>query len=153
VAPEQPKDGSSSFARFLAEHDVHCPRCGYNLRGLSSAKCPECGTDAGWGLFSPWGWGSRPGLYRAVEGCVLSAVVMGGFLLAFRLPRAIERNNAREIAASVIIPVCSWVGLWFWFAMRRKLAKAPGYIQARWASGAVALLALALLSAIGANVI
>lgn len=26
-----------------AVRDVHCPRCGYNLRGLTVPRCPECG--------------------------------------------------------------------------------------------------------------
>lgn len=30
------------IAAFLAERDVSCPRCGYNLRGLEQARCPEC---------------------------------------------------------------------------------------------------------------
>ncbi len=30
---------------FLAEHDEPCPGCGYNLRGLSEATCPECGEE------------------------------------------------------------------------------------------------------------
>ena len=29
--------------QFLATRDIPCPVCGYNLRGISSAKCPECG--------------------------------------------------------------------------------------------------------------
>ncbi len=28
---------------FLAGRDAACPRCGYNLRGLVGAECPECG--------------------------------------------------------------------------------------------------------------
>lgn len=28
---------------FLAGNDVPCPRCGYNLRGLRTPQCPECG--------------------------------------------------------------------------------------------------------------
>ena len=28
---------------FLADRDVLCPVCGYNLRSNHSAKCPECG--------------------------------------------------------------------------------------------------------------
>jgi hypothetical protein len=28
--------------RHLADRDEPCPSCGYNLRGLASAKCPEC---------------------------------------------------------------------------------------------------------------
>src|SRR5579884_3246062 len=31
----------------LAE-DVHCPLCGYNLRGLSEPRCPECGYRFAW---------------------------------------------------------------------------------------------------------
>ena len=27
---------------FLAEHDEPCPACGYNLRGLTGIRCPEC---------------------------------------------------------------------------------------------------------------
>ncbi len=50
---------------FLAEHDAPCPACGYNLRGLTEATCPECGelsprlrlfgvggADCGWMLWS-----------------------------------------------------------------------------------------------------
>lgn len=28
--------------------DLICPKCGYNLRGLESARCPECGHDISW---------------------------------------------------------------------------------------------------------
>ena len=28
---------------FLRDRDVSCPLCAYNLRGLTSARCPECG--------------------------------------------------------------------------------------------------------------
>lgn len=28
---------------FLAEREVPCPNCGYNLRGLQGSTCPECG--------------------------------------------------------------------------------------------------------------
>jgi hypothetical protein len=28
--------------QFLADRDVPCPLCGYNLRGLANEKCPEC---------------------------------------------------------------------------------------------------------------
>ncbi len=29
--------------QFLSAHDVVCPGCSYNLRGLKSDRCPECG--------------------------------------------------------------------------------------------------------------
>ncbi len=28
---------------FLATRDLACPGCGYNLRGLATPRCPECG--------------------------------------------------------------------------------------------------------------
>lgn len=28
---------------YLAERDAPCPRCQYNLRGVTDAACPECG--------------------------------------------------------------------------------------------------------------
>lgn len=31
--------------QFLADRDVPCPHCGYNLRGLQASVCPECKHD------------------------------------------------------------------------------------------------------------
>jgi hypothetical protein len=28
---------------FLRDRDAECPQCGYNLRNLTSPRCPECG--------------------------------------------------------------------------------------------------------------
>jgi hypothetical protein len=30
------------LTQFLADRDAACPHCGYNLRGLREAECPEC---------------------------------------------------------------------------------------------------------------
>jgi hypothetical protein len=35
-------DRPGSIIDRLAEHDVPCPGCGYNLRGLRATSCPEC---------------------------------------------------------------------------------------------------------------
>lgn len=41
---EAPKDREADALRsFLANRDTPCPGCGYNLRGLTDATCPECG--------------------------------------------------------------------------------------------------------------
>src|SRR3954471_8593244 len=34
-----------ALIQFLAERDVPCPLCQYNLRGLLSPRCPECGRE------------------------------------------------------------------------------------------------------------
>lgn len=36
-------EADSVFLAYLADRDVECPACGYNLRGLRTARCPECG--------------------------------------------------------------------------------------------------------------
>ena len=33
------------LVEFLRDRDVPCPLCGYNLRRLDSARCPECGRE------------------------------------------------------------------------------------------------------------
>lgn len=39
-----PKDKNMSdlLTAHLADRDVPCPNCAYNLRGLTSDRCPEC---------------------------------------------------------------------------------------------------------------
>ena len=41
----QTTDNSQPLLEYLRERDVACPLCGYNLRALSSARCPECGRE------------------------------------------------------------------------------------------------------------
>ena len=36
--------GISGRDRIVTAEDVPCPSCGYNLRGLREARCPECGS-------------------------------------------------------------------------------------------------------------
>ena len=42
-APVENEEETRLLAGFLATRDVKCPLCGYNLRGLTSGRCPECG--------------------------------------------------------------------------------------------------------------
>ena len=34
----------------MQQEDLHCPLCGYNLRGLSEPRCPECGHRFDWAV-------------------------------------------------------------------------------------------------------
>ena len=36
---------AAALVDFLRERNIECPLCRYNLRGLRSPRCPECGRD------------------------------------------------------------------------------------------------------------
>ena len=40
--PRPPQETASPL-RPGDDEDIYCPHCGYNLRGLTSGRCPECG--------------------------------------------------------------------------------------------------------------
>jgi hypothetical protein len=44
TAPPPPND-DSDLLHWLANRDVPCPLCNYNLRSLTTPRCPECGND------------------------------------------------------------------------------------------------------------
>jgi hypothetical protein len=41
MTPPEDRD-LAALRDFLAERDIACPACRYNLRGLTSPNCPEC---------------------------------------------------------------------------------------------------------------
>lgn len=41
--PPTPIDGVPTQEHPAIPHDLYCQQCGYNLRGLTSERCPECG--------------------------------------------------------------------------------------------------------------
>jgi hypothetical protein len=48
MEPSQPTSAPTAsrlVGEFLADRDVPCPECGYNLRGLKDPACPECGLE------------------------------------------------------------------------------------------------------------
>ncbi|XAM01564.1 hypothetical protein OT109_09230 [Phycisphaeraceae bacterium D3-23] len=38
-----PQSETQALLDYVAQREVPCPRCGYNLRGLTQPSCPECG--------------------------------------------------------------------------------------------------------------
>src|SRR5436305_5139677 len=43
--PVDEKSEDQLLVEYLGTRDVACPRCAYNLRGLTSSRCPECGKE------------------------------------------------------------------------------------------------------------
>jgi hypothetical protein len=41
--PQPPTNDDRLLAAYLTDRDARCPICLYNLRGLTSPRCPECG--------------------------------------------------------------------------------------------------------------
>ena len=80
---------SADDSETLIEHDLPCPNCGYNLRGLPGeiAECPECGRrwDAALLLANRWKghWQDVPGIRAMMTPMVWLAVgfIIVGFVM------------------------------------------------------------------------
>src|SRR5947207_14609692 len=49
--PDTDASERSLLREFLADHDVACPQCQYNLRNLTGHRCPECGEELALGVY------------------------------------------------------------------------------------------------------
>lgn len=64
------------------EFPVHCPRCGYELRGLPHPRCPECGTPFDRAALLAIEYLGAPvsllmeGVWRGATACVLSVMAV-----------------------------------------------------------------------------
>jgi hypothetical protein len=88
IAPTEPADARALLLEFLRQRDVACPNCGYNLRNLTRAECPECREALhlrverprpGFGLFVI---ALAPSIFSGICGVMLLAM-----LLSFGSPR------------------------------------------------------------------
>jgi len=70
---------SDLLPAFLAERDVPCPSCGYNLRDLKEARCPECGEaiDLRVGLVEPRQAAGIAGLIGLAAGAGMNGLLLG----------------------------------------------------------------------------
>jgi hypothetical protein len=90
-----------ALASFLAEHDAPCPLCGYNLRGVESDRCPECGERLELGLVKRKrlrGWG--PFLVLALGWLLLAGSMntVRGVQGLIQEQRRVEAENRRAAA-------------------------------------------------------
>ncbi len=88
---------------FLADRDVPCPGCGYNLRGLPSDRCPECNQPLVLrvGLAEPrlGAWlGAVSGLLSGAGAALVCLLIVAVFTLRFGPP------DRREVFAIVELP-------------------------------------------------
>lgn len=66
------RDPEAELVAFLAGRSAPCPRCGYDLRDIQTARCPECGDPLVLKVGSPrvrFGWlvlAMAPGCFSGV---------------------------------------------------------------------------------------
>jgi hypothetical protein len=100
-----------AVGEFLADRDVPCPACGYNLRDLSSARCPECGLALRLPLTARPSRGAA--WWLGVVGIAGTAVALGDALVVSCL-----RSKGVEA-------VVAGLGLWWMFAPAKRWLRTP----------------------------
>ncbi|MFN0133635.1 MAG: hypothetical protein ACKVW3_14045 [Phycisphaerales bacterium] len=124
----QPQGHPDHLRDFLADSDVPCPDCGYNLRGATTGTCAECGKTIT--LRPPhWAWqaGRFPQAHRlsriAMAGWITSAAVAVLFGSAILFGVAAGWGDALLIHA-LVLPVYSvapwFTGFTWWYNSRRR---------------------------------
>lgn len=118
-----------ALAQFLAARDVPCPGCGYNLRGLTAARCPECAQELALRVNL-----QEPRLAGFIAGLVALAAGTGfsGMLLVYALLRLATSGGPRQwwvpffvvTALGFLIEGACLTG---WLALRARIRRAtPG---------------------------
>ncbi|MBL8990783.1 MAG: hypothetical protein JNJ48_04290 [Phycisphaerae bacterium] len=129
---------------FLAERDAPCPSCGYNLRGLTGSRCPECdqALELRVGLV-------EPRLAAWVAGLVGLATGTGfsGLLVLYWLTVIAQRGRAVRADQFVLVTggglVVEGLAMWAWLRFGAAIRRLP--------SPARRVLALGCWALTGAN--
>src|SRR4051812_17017234 len=81
--PAEPRDPALEI--YLASRDIPCPKCGYNLRGLTSSTCPECRYRLEFMLRPRGGWiSTREGVFAMCTFFGSVAITLGAELERWR---------------------------------------------------------------------
>lgn len=112
---ELPEEGW--LRAYLADRDVPCPQCWYNIRGLTGSFCPECGEELRLvvGLTEPRVGEFVAGLVGLSSGLGFSCLV---FLwgLANRAPD----DDLLRLGASAAVEATA---IWAWVVSRRRMRR------------------------------
>jgi len=105
--PSQPVGGSPS--------ELYCIQCGYNLRGLASNRCPECGTPTAHSASTVIPWQQRKALERIRtfwRTLVLATFRPGKLATASQMP--VDFSASRRfrwiVSALAALPAIIWFG-------------------------------------------
>ncbi|RMH12931.1 MAG: hypothetical protein D6695_05405 [Planctomycetota bacterium] len=108
--------------KYLADQDTPCPGCSYNLRGLQSNHCPECGE----ALVLRVGL-AEPNLAAFLAGLIGLAAGVGfhGFLLLWVLYMAVSQFSIlwAQMLPSFVGLMVGLVGLFLWIGHRPRIRR------------------------------
>jgi hypothetical protein len=100
--PEQMTTASADTTQL----DLHCPQCGYNLRGIESSSCPECGLTIDRAAFAesqlPWSHRKRLGYVRAYVRTAVMAM-LDSQQLASEVARPVSFRDAQKFRFITIL--------------------------------------------------
>ena len=127
-------DGNHLLREFLNAHEATCPRCGYNLHGLTSVNCPECGERLSLTVHAPrrqaaWICGLIALSASAGFSALLSLV--GIYFLI--IGNAFDRDPFYGFGAGFVISSLLIVA---WISQRPRLQRASGVKRWLWALAA-----------------
>jgi hypothetical protein len=132
---------------FLAERDLPCPLCGYNLRALTAEKCPECGSEVEItvGLTEPRMAAFIAGVVGLASGVGFNTLML--FWVAWMWVIDGRRGpRLQEFLPLLIGLAVMSVALMLWLNRRRRIrAMRPGVSWPLAASGYALSIALAML--------
>jgi hypothetical protein len=111
-----------------SEAERYCVDCGYNLRGLGSDRCPECGlpidTAMAWAI--PWESRGRIGYVRAFWRTLIAAT-FGVKRLVRAASQPVDAKAAMRFRVLIAILVALPPSALFWIAV--KLADGAGFLS------------------------
>ena len=135
-AYDPPLSEQAILFAFLSEQDVSCPLCGYNLRGLRSPRCPECGRGVKLtvGISEPY---LRAWVTLLVTTCASAGIgiLLGLVLLFEKSSDGLSFTNVVMFGFVVTIPFAALV-----VAIRRTFVRHPKSAQWSIAGAALAML-------------
>lgn len=106
---------------YLADRDVPCPGCKYNLRGLRDERCPECNSDLAIavGLVEPKQAAFLAGAVALGAGVGFHAMILVWLVWIKTVNRAgPPTDEAWPLPIGLVL--CGG-GLWWWLRARRRI--------------------------------
>ena len=95
---------SEILRAWLAQRDVPCPACGYNLRGLPTSVCSECGSPLKLAVAATaarrWSW---PIAIGVLGGMLVFQALVAGTALAKLATGAASRDVWLDLATNGIL--------------------------------------------------